>query len=155
MKVIDPGKSAGGENFRSRLGFDIGMVMRSDVLLSAESGANFLSFNPTDDEKLARRKGSANERRVLQERSERALDQFSPSTNDPAMWISLRQSGKRESGLAKVRRYRLQNDVGPRRELLQLCLLDFIAHNRNGREARYRLRDVHLHGAQPKRALPP
>ena len=62
MKVVDPGKSAGGENFRSLLGFDIGIVMRSDVLLSAESGPNFLSFNTTDDEKLARRKGSANER---------------------------------------------------------------------------------------------
>ena len=47
MKVIDPGKSAGGENFRGRLGFDIGKVMRSDVLLSAESGANFLSLNTT------------------------------------------------------------------------------------------------------------
>ena len=35
------------------------------------------------------------------------------------------QSGKRESGLAEVRRYRLQNDVGPRRELLELCLLGF------------------------------
>src|SRR4030095_14091910 len=152
MKVVNPGESAGGENFRSLPGFDIGIVMRSNVPLSIESGPNCLSFNTTDDEKLARRKGSANERGVLQKRSERALDQFSPPTNDPAMWIAFDQSGKGEGGLAKVRLYRLQYDVGPRRELLQLCLLHFIAHNGNGREACYCLRDVPLYGAQPKRA---
>ena len=72
------------------------------------------------------------------------------------MWIAFDQSGKRESGLAKVRRYRLQNDVGPRRELLRVVpaavsLLTIEMAER----PRYRLRDVHLHGAQPKRALPP
>src|SRR4030095_903721 len=99
MKVIDPGKSAGRQNFRSHLGFDIGMVMRSEGVLSAESRANRLSFNATDDEKLARGKGRCNVKRGLQERSERALNQFSPSTNDPAMWISLHQLSKRGRGL--------------------------------------------------------